>query len=148
MKENIDANFSQLEKHGLKTLADFDDRLKTKKKIKEFSIKTGLSENYLTILKREGNSYTGRPTPVSDIPVHHLDALEKLIDSGIKRTDKLFELAAKEKDSQVLSEKLNIHPGHLLEIVQLADLLRITGAGPVFARTRYTIDRSIFIHAS
>lgn len=53
LKEDLQNRFSCLKNHGINHLDDLLTALKTPDKIKQFALKTGLPEEYLTILKRE-----------------------------------------------------------------------------------------------
>ena len=56
LKENIDDIFHTLKTQNLETAADIQSALKNKKKVQDFSNKTGISEDYLKVLVREVNS--------------------------------------------------------------------------------------------
>lgn len=133
LKEDIDARFDVLAEHGLETMTDLTDALKTKKKLAAFADKSGLSEEYLTILRREANSYKSKPVNLKDLPTFHEDAIEVLDSAGIRNTVQFFEKAAKKTDRLRLAKELNLELSALNELIQLTDLVRITGVGPVFA---------------
>ena len=106
-------------------------------KIDRFSKETGLTVEYLTILRREANSYMSVPVKLIDLPFIETDIISKLELHGIRDSKQLFENGAKLKDRQNLSEKHNLPFDKLSELVCLCDLVRITGVGPVFARIIY-----------
>ena len=106
-------------------------------KIDRFSKETGLTVEYLTILRREANSYVSVPVKLIDLPFIETDIISKLELHGIRDSKQLFENGAKLKDRQNLSEKHNLPFDKLSELVCLCDLVRITGVGPVFARIIY-----------
>lgn len=118
----------------IKTLSDLLETLKSKQKIDKFSNETGLTVEYLTILRREANSYVSVPVKLIDLPFIETDIISKLEIQGIKDSKQLFENAAKLKDRQKLSANLNLPFDKLSELVCLCNLVRITGVGPVFAR--------------
>ena len=134
LKENLDERFDLLKTKKIKTLSDLLETLKTKQKVDKFSNDTGLSVEYLTILRREANSYLSVPVKLIDLPFVETDIINKLELQGIKDSKQLFENAAKLKDRQILSENHNLPFDELSELVCLCDLVRITGVGPVFAR--------------
>jgi hypothetical protein len=134
LKENLDERFDLLKTKKIKTLSDLLETLKTKQKVDKFSNDTGLSVEYLTILRREANSYLSVPVKLIDLPFVETDIINKLELQGIKDSKQLFENAAKLKDRQKLSENHNLPFDELSELVCLCDLVRITGVGPVFAR--------------
>ncbi|MCK5795109.1 MAG: hypothetical protein KAH12_10400 [Anaerolineales bacterium] len=64
LKEDLETNFQILEGKGIQTLGDLIAALKNKNKIREFSSSSGISEKYLTLLRREANSYLPNPVPL------------------------------------------------------------------------------------
>jgi hypothetical protein len=137
LKEKMDERFELLKSKNIMSLSDLLETLKTKQKIDKFSKETELSVEYLTILRREANSYVSVPVKLIDLPFIETDIINKLESQGIKDSKQLFEIAAKLKDRQKLSEKFKLPLDKLSELVSLCDLVRITGVGPVFARIIY-----------
>jgi len=137
LKEKLDERFELLKSKNIMSLSDLLETLKTKQKIDKFSKETELSVEYLTILRREANSYVSVPVKLIDLPFIETDIISKLESQGIKDSKQLFEIAAKLKDRQKLSEKFKLPLDKLSELVSLCDLVRITGVGPVFARIIY-----------
>ena len=142
LKENLDERFDLLKTKKIKTLSDLLETLKTKQKIDKFSNETGLTVEYLTILRREANSYVSVPVKLIDLPFIETDIISKLESQGIKDSKQLFKSAAKLKDRQKLSESHNLPLDKLSELVCLCDLVRIGGVGPIFARIIF--DSGIF----
>jgi hypothetical protein len=134
LKDKIDERFDLLKSKGINSLFDLLESLKTKPKIERFSKDTRLTIDYLTILRREANSYFSAPVKLSDLPFVELEIISKLESNGIKDSKQLFDNAAKHKDREALSDKYKLPIDKLTELVQLCDLVRITGVGPVFAR--------------
>ena len=132
--ENIDSNFSILESAGYCNLSDILTRLKTKKKIETESKELDISVEYLTILKREAGSFIPKLVSLDTfIEVENDGYLEVLLNHGYKNTQNLFEAAYTRKDRKELATQLNIPYALLTKWVQICDLLRINGVGPVFA---------------
>jgi hypothetical protein len=137
LKEKLDERFDLLKSKKIKTLSDLLETFKTKQKIDRFSKETGLSVEYLTILRREANSYVSVPVRLIDLPFIETDIIKKLASHEIKDSKQLFDIAAKLSDRQKLSETYKLPFEKLSELVSLSDLVRITGVGPVFARIIY-----------
>jgi hypothetical protein len=137
LKDKIDERFDLLKSKGIQSLSDLLEALKSKPKTEKFSNESGLSIDYLTILKREANSYVSTPMNLTELPFAETEFVEILQNSGIRDTRKLFNIAAKLADREKLAQKYKIPIGKLTELVQLTDLVRITGVGPVFARIIY-----------
>ena len=137
LKEELDTRFDQLEKAGIRDLKTLHNQLKTKAKMEVFGRQTGLSIKYLTILKREVNSYIARPVPLSGFPEIDAEYIVALKEVGLNNSKQLFEQAqSKERFLEIL-EKTGMPESVLLELFQLSNLVRIWGAGPVFARILY-----------
>ena len=134
LKDNLDERFDLIKSKGINSLSDLLDTLKTKPKIDKFSKDTGLSIDYLTILRREANSYVSTPIRLIDLPFIETDIIEKLKVNGIKDSRQLFDYASKRINREKLAFRYKLPLDRLLELVQLCDLVRITGVGPVFAR--------------
>jgi len=134
LKEQVDERFNLLKSEGIESLFDLLDILKSKAKIEQFATKTGLNTDYLTILRREANSYVSVPVRLIDLPTGETDTIKKLDSIGIRDSKQLFIKAAQLSDREQLAVCNNIEIEALTELVQLADLLRITGVGPIFVQ--------------
>lgn len=134
LKENINETFLIIRSLGIDNLEELIEALKNKKKMENFAFKTGLSFNYLTILKREINSYQPKPVYLKNFPGFNQEYIEQLDLLKIKTSKHLFLRIKNKNDMLKLSEKTNITCNDLLELFNLSDLVRINGVGPVFAR--------------
>lgn len=134
LKDKIDERFDILISKGINSLTDLLDTLMTKQRIEKFSKETGLKVDYLTILRREANSYLSVPVRLFDLPFVETQIIEKLESIGIKDSKQLFNYASKQSGRRLLAARLELPIDKLIELVQLCDLIRITGVGPVFAR--------------
>lgn len=133
LKEDLQGNFQILEDQGICSLADLLAVLKTKKKRAEFSLRTGLSEHYLTILNREAKSYFPKPIRLEKFSGIPEQELENLQSRGITHTRHLFEAASQHRDRGRWAEELEISVEDLDRLICLSDLVRLYGFGPVFA---------------
>ena len=139
LKEQIDQRFERLQAQGISNLKDLLSAAKNAKKIAVLSNNTGLSEEYLTILRREVNALIPQPKNLRDYPGIEPAVIEKLGKRGIRNSKQLF-LAARNKQERIqLSQAADIDPTKLLEMVKLADLSRVYGVGPIFARLLFDI---------
>lgn len=137
LKEDLETNFQILEGKGIKTLGDLITALKNNKKIGEISSLSGISEEYLTLLRREANSYLPNPVPLDKFSGIGAIEIKKLATAGINNSRQLFELAKNNPDPGSLPAELGVSPETLTELVGLSDLARAYGVGPVFARILY-----------
>ncbi len=139
LKENIEERFEILTSHGIRNLKVLIDTLKTKQKIDLFSTKANLSIDYLTILKREASSYHPNPIKLDRFPGIDPNDTEILEDLGIRNTKQIFEKVIIQGEMKQLSQLSGISIKKLNEFTSLADLARLYGVGPVFARIIYDI---------
>ena len=140
LKETLAERFEVLSSMGISNLKELIDSLKSKAKIENFSKQTGLPVGYLTILKREVGSYFPNPVPLNKFPGIEAQVLLKLEKLGLKNSKQLFNSAKTNKGRQSLCSDTVISEQQLMELVQLSDLVRLYGVGPVFARLLYDVD--------
>jgi len=139
LKQDIEERFKILNSNGIGTLKELIDALKSKQKIDVFSENTELTVEYLTILKREANSYHPNPIKLSKfsgIDIKIIESLEKL---GIGNTKQYFDKVINGTGIKQLSQELTIPEEKLDELASLSDLSRLYGVGPVFARIIYDV---------
>lgn len=137
LKENLEENLSLLEGLGLTTLDLLLSALKNKIKVKELSQRTGIKEDYLTLLRREANSYFPNPVPIHTFPGVSPETAQQLSGLGINNSKQLFEHSKGGKDLAALVSASGITLEKLERLSGLADLVRAYGVGPVFADLLY-----------
>jgi hypothetical protein len=135
LKDDLEINFQILESAGIHTLGDLISALKKKAKIGELSSRLGISENYLTLLRREANSYLPNPVSLDKFSGFKARDIEKLAAAGIRNSRQLFDLVKTSQEN--LSADLGLDQETLAELVGLSDLVRAYGVGPAFARILY-----------
>lgn len=140
LKENINDKFIIIRSVGINNLEELIEALKNKKKMEKFAFETGIDYNYLTILKREINSYQPKPVYLKNFPGFNQQYLEALSLLKIKNSKQLFLRIKNKEDLENLSEQTDIPFTDLLELFKLSDLVRINGVGPVFARMMLEIE--------
>lgn len=143
LNEYLEERFSRLKAFGLKTMSDLQVALKSKKKLQEFTLDTGIPEDFLTILRREVNSYHPKPNNFKDFPGLPEGLVSKLEALGIKHTQHIFEKVITPEDRGSLAKQLGVGINVVEELTILTDLSRIKWVGPIFARLLYMagIDR-------
>ncbi len=137
LKESIQDKFDALEATGFKNLADLIVALKNTKKLEVLASSTGIEIQYLTLLRREVNSYLPNPVPLGKFSGFVLDDLASLAKFGIRNTRHLFEQIENKGDLQILSRDTGLAKETLSELLALSDLVRAYGVGPAFARILY-----------
>jgi hypothetical protein len=108
--------------------------LKDKKRYPKLADELSVTPDYLTVLNREINSYIAKPIPLSKLEIFSEQELTRLAEAGLKTTLGLYERASTASERFALAERLSIHPEQIITALEMSDLLRITGVGPVYAR--------------
>lgn len=134
LHEDLDARFAVLDEQGISTLAGLIDALKTKKKLLAFADQTSLPEDYLTILRREANSYMPKAVNLNQFSGVDQAVIEKLADLGIKQSFQLIKQCQTKKTRQELAQQVGLPEKEIIELLSLADVTRVNGVGPVFAQ--------------
>ena len=139
LKVNLDKNLLALEEQGISTLEELVSILKNKNRIQELSRSSGVSEEYLILLRREANSYFPNPVPLNKLPGISPDAVERLATLGLMNTKKFFDYCVAIDDVEGLSKTTGISKQELQRMLGMADLIRVYGVGPVFSGMLYDI---------
>ena len=119
--QDIDKNFAVFESRGIKNVAELKRNLSTPAKIVDLGLASGISEEYLVILKREIGSLEQKPVPLSSFPGIDSSLATKLSGAGLKTSKEYWE------SKQDLTD----------ELFCLCDLVRINGVGSIAAKAFY-----------
>ncbi|NQT60888.1 MAG: DUF4332 domain-containing protein [Bacteroidetes bacterium] len=152
LKEDLKARFHILESEGLHNLEDLLTALKSKSKVVDFSERTGLPVEYLTILKREAGSYFPNPIPLHKFSGIDNDVMVKLDSVGIRNSKQLFDQTVTNEKIKNIVTSTGLSDTELTPVMGLCDLSRLYGVGPVFAGILYNIGidsvRSFVFHSA
>jgi hypothetical protein len=121
LQEQLAERFALLAGMHLTTVAELSHALSTPQKRSSLAASTGISEEYLTLLRRELGSLTQKPVPLADFPAVDPALICSLADSGIRSSKSFWEQAGDTSS----------------ELYCLCDLVRINGVGAVAARAFY-----------
>ncbi|MGS0764457.1 DUF4332 domain-containing protein [Syntrophomonas curvata] len=132
--EDIKENFSKLKMNGVLTLADFRKAVKNSKNIGPFAEKTEISVDYLTLLRREVESYFPKAFPVSAFVWLGRSQITKLEANGYKNTVLLYEALELPSKREELIKSIGLEKDFADKIFTLAGLTRIQWVNPVFAK--------------
>lgn len=119
--QDIDHNFGFFEQQGIANIAELKKQLSTPQKMSSFATATGISEEYLILLKREIGSFDQKPIPIASFPAMDAAVVESLKSRNIKTSKDYYES----------------NPGAADELFCLCDLVRINGVGAVAAKAFY-----------
>ncbi len=125
---------ANLKRKGIDNLEDLHKLLKNKKGYPQLAEELGVSTEYLTVLNREINSYVSKPISLSKLDVFSDSELKQLEKAGLKSTRDLYERGLTQSERKSLSEQLSISQEQIIAALELSDLLRINGVGPVYAK--------------
>lgn len=119
--QDIDENFALFENYEIRTVEDLKKVLSTPQKMASLATHSGLTDNYLVILKREIGSLEQKPVPITNFPDMNVSLIATLNNDGIKTSKDYFESGRSESD----------------ELLCLCDLVRINGVGAIAAKAFY-----------
>lgn len=134
LQEKIDERFACLKQNDIENLQQLQTALKTKSEVQSFSRKTGLPIDYLTVLRREVNSYQPKPIKLKDFPGVDPEVVQKLDQIGIKDTKQFFPNVLTREGRSEFAKQYQIEDEDILELAKLTDVARMKWVGPKFAR--------------
>lgn len=139
LRDDIDRIFKIIKTQGIGHVEALFNALKSKKKLQDFSLKTGITEDYLTILIREIKSNKQSPVKIKDFPGISEDIVSKLEKLGIKTTLHLFDKVLTPESRKALATEAGIDETQLLKLTKLSDLTRIRWVNHTFAFMLYEV---------
>ncbi len=126
LKDNLSRNIEAIEDAGFSDLDNLHRTLKNKKKLAELSTKTQIDEKWLTNLKREIGGLISKGVPLDRLEGIAGERIEALRAKGYRNTEDIWQ--ARKTGTDIPDD-----------IFAIADLLRIWGIGPFYARFLYDI---------
>lgn len=133
LKEGLDASFDAIEEEGIENLGQLQSLLKTKPGMKKFAEKTGITEEFLTVLRREINSYVSKKRKINEFPSLDTQFVNKLEAMNIKDTQQYFDKVFTVADRTDLANTIGLGMEHVLELTRLADVTRLRYVNQAFA---------------
>jgi hypothetical protein len=135
--ENLEENFHRIAAMGIDNLAELKTNMSSSQRLSAFVAKTGVPENYLTILKREMGSLEQKPVPISAFPGISANTISTLENKHIRTSKDVYDLVINPDNIFVVSREMGLEAGELQELSSLCELVRINGIGAIAARTLY-----------
>lgn len=132
--EDIKDNFAKLNRNGIFTLAEFRKTVKNPKNLRPFAERTSIEVEYLTLLRREVESYFPKAFPLSAFDWLDKSQIKKLESEGYNNTALLydaFEMPAKREE---LIESIGLKDEFIDKILPLVNLTRIQWVNPIYAK--------------
>lgn len=131
--DDISGNFKKLEKSGLKTLNDLRKTLKNLKKIDVIAENTDIDSKYLTLLRREIESYFPKIRNLRNFSGIDNCLIEKLENMGYKNNKIFYEEFEVPEKYKELIESYDPDKESLDRLYALTGLTRIQWVSPIFA---------------
>lgn len=135
LHQDMDRCFDAILRCSITNLAELKSALSSKEKLGAFADRSGLSEEYLVILRREINSIEPKAVLIKEFPDIEESTLAKLSVNGIKSSKDYYERYEKDREELILITSICIDK--VEELYCLCDLVRINGVGAAAARSFY-----------
>ena len=131
LKIDIEEKFKEIKSHNIVNMFQLQQTLKTKEKVKQFSETTSLPIDYLTVLRREINSYHPRPRKIKDFPGLSGKLKEKLVQIGVQTTVELYDKTATKSERDKLKKEMvevltGVNLPMIIAIVQNRSVLKLS----------------------
>jgi hypothetical protein len=134
LHQDMDSSFDALHSCQIKNLGELKSALSTSQKLSTFSEKSGLSKDYLTILRREIVSIEPKTALIKEFPEVDGEVINSLEVEGIKSSKDFYEFYNSLKDKKEITRKISISKEQAQELYCLCDLVRINGVGAIAAK--------------
>jgi hypothetical protein len=133
LRERLDERFDVLKQQGITNIRRLQMALKAKKDVSACAKKTGIPEDFLTVLRREANSYNPKPRALKDFTAVDRTLVSKLGKMGITDTIQYLEKTGTKKDRAQLARTLGVDVKSIETLTRLADLTRLRYVNAAFA---------------
>ena len=134
LADHITSVVARLEEIGVGNLEELRRLLADKDEHAALGERLGVDDAYLTLLNREVNAYRTKPTPLAKLEVLTEDELITLKGTGITSTKHLYDRCRQKAARIELATEAGIDLSRLETALRMANVVRINGAGPAFAR--------------
>lgn len=132
--KDIGKKFFLIQKAGINNAGRLNDELKSSKKLSGLAKATGISEEYLKLLKREVNNLLPTPIKFVNIPNIAEDILKQLHALDIADTEDLFPYVKDPDHRREFKILTGLSMEEILWLAKLVDVSRIKWVGPKLAR--------------
>lgn len=123
----LDEKVKFLMEIGISSFADLHRELRDNKHLLEVAGRTGIDKEYLTLLRRESESYYPKPFPLKEFNWLMEDEIAKLKGCGINNSQDLYEKQNLAGSSGLAEDLVN-------DLICMAGLTRIQWVNPTAAR--------------
>lgn len=130
----IEGNFASLKESGISTLADLRQYVKNPKRIGALAQITGIDVEYLTLLRREIESYISKNYPLGSFDWLDTNQIAELESKGFNNSALFFDTFEVRHRREELIASIGLEKSFVEELFALVDLTRIQWVNPTFAR--------------
>lgn len=132
--DGIKTKFDALEQYGVTTFASLRNALKNNDRMEAVSKATEIDMQYLTLLRREIESYFPKPSPLKNFDWLPKDEITKLEKKGVSNAAALFNAISDSKSRIELVNSTGVDIKILEAFARLVDLTRVQWVSPTTAR--------------
>lgn len=137
LAEDTDKHFEALKTNGISNLDELLTALKDKKKLGAFAERSGISTDYLTVLRRVVNGYKQKPSRLRDFPFIADAVVQKLEALKLNNTLKLYARVLTGELRHELAVESGVSEEELIKLAKLCDLSRVRWVNHNFAYVLY-----------
>ncbi len=134
LADDLSGVMARLKQKGISHLGMLQKLLRNKRDYPALAAELSISVDYLTVLNREINSYVSKPVPLASLNLFSEAELARLDQEGLKSSKDLYERGLTRAARKALAACLHLEQSQIETAIELADLLRINGVGPVYAK--------------
>ncbi|MFO7680197.1 MAG: DUF4332 domain-containing protein [Chloroflexota bacterium] len=132
--QGIGATMAALAQHGMNTTADLRTALKTNKRLEAVAQATGISADYLVLLRREVESYFPKPFPLKEFTWLPGEDIARLEANGVGQTAVFYQICHDPERMAELENAAQVDAATLETLTHLCGLTRVQWVSPMFAR--------------
>ncbi|HML22596.1 MAG TPA: DUF4332 domain-containing protein [Aggregatilinea sp.] len=134
LADDLSGVMARMKRKGINDLGALQKLLRNKRDYPALAAELSVSVDYLTVLNREINSYVSKPVPLASLDLFSEAELARFDREGLKSSKDLYERGLTRAAREELAASLHLEQAKIEAAVELADLLRINGVGPVYAK--------------
>jgi hypothetical protein len=133
LRDNIEDRFDILKKQNINNMEQLQQALKTKNDVEVFARESSLPVKYLTVLRREVNSYNSQKRKLKDFKILN-NEIKKILDTaGIKTAEELYLRVRNKNERKKLAVLIKATDEELLFLTRLSDFSRLRYVTPEFS---------------
>ena len=132
--EGLESAFEKFSQRGILTWLDLRKCIQNSKHLEDFANETGISLQYLVLLRRETESYQSKPFLIKDVHWISNDIIAKIIGNGITDSEMLLAQIIETKQIDEFAGNVGIDCETVEHLVKLAKLCRVQWVSPTTAR--------------